>query len=436
MRKIQNVLLASILIIALMGFVAYVLRQLSSTPPQVQRLPDGRVARLEAVTYGEKTTVTIGPFGLVRVSTDNGTVSASDPLAFCLSLSNGNWEPYLSTRDIALDEHGCWMDLGSGGRGVSSDQSFLGFEFNRSVKIVHLPAFPRRGSKVILRLYDNKGGGKIAEFSAPNPTPGPHPTWTPESFPITRREDDLAFSLTKLKLNMSYDEKAVPHYGLNYRAFFVITRRDKSTREWAPVSVKISDATGNLISQEIYSPLNKFHYEKGEVFIDLDRGLCFDEVWKLNVEFARTELTHFAPEELWIIGNLQLPQRNSVALSTENTFHQGMKLRLVGIGGPGIREWTTSQSASGEQRAEVRARISLPCEGVRLNLFARDDRGRRFTGVVTGYTDIPSDREREFSFSFSDIPPDAKSLDLTFAIHKSRYAEFLAKPVAPKPAGR
>src|SRR4029450_2874193 len=140
----------------------------------------------------------------------------------------------------------------------------------RDVKIVQLPVFPRRGRKVILRLYDERRGGKIAEFSAPNPTPGPHPTWTPESFPITRREDDLAFSLTKLILNESYDEKAAPNYGLHYRAFFLIPRRDQSTREWAPVSVIISDATGNRISEEIYSPLNKYHYENGEVFINLD----------------------------------------------------------------------------------------------------------------------------------------------------------------------
>jgi hypothetical protein len=89
------------------------------------------------------------------------------------------------------------------------------------------------------------------------------------------------------------------------------------------------------------------------------------------------------------------------------------------------------QPSGGEQRAEVRARISLPCDGLRLSLFAINDRGRRFTGIGAGYTDIDKDREREFSFSFSDIPPNVKSLDLTFAIHKTRYAEFLAKPAKP-----
>jgi hypothetical protein len=65
----------------------------------------------------------------------------------------------------------------------------------------------------------------------------------------------------------------------------------------------------------------------------------------------------------------------------------------------------------------------MPCDGLRLSLFAIDDRGRRFTGIGAGYTDKANDREREFSFSFWDIPPNAKSLDLTFAIHKTRYAD-------------
>src|SRR5215470_14390887 len=125
MRKVYLVFLASILIMALKGFCANELWRLPATPPQVQRLPDGRVARLEAVTYGEKSTVTIGPFGLIRVKSDSGTVSASDPLAFYFSLSDGKLQSYLGTHDIALDEHGCWMDNGKKGKSGSSEQSFL-----------------------------------------------------------------------------------------------------------------------------------------------------------------------------------------------------------------------------------------------------------------------------------------------------------------------
>src|SRR5262245_39605368 len=115
MRKILIVLLAIFPIIAAIGIGVYVLLKRPSNAVQFQSLPDGRVARLEAVTYGENATVTIGPFGWIRVTTDSGTVSASDPLAFCLSLSDGKWGTYVGTHDIALDEHGCWMDMGSRG---------------------------------------------------------------------------------------------------------------------------------------------------------------------------------------------------------------------------------------------------------------------------------------------------------------------------------
>jgi len=68
---------------------------------------------------------------------------------------------------------------------------------------------------------------------------------------------------------------------------------------------------------------------------------------------------------------------------------------------------------------------------MRLSLLATDDKGRKFTGFVTGYTDVDKDNEREFSFSFQSIPSDARTLDLTFAIHKSLYAEYMVKPSAP-----
>src|SRR5207245_1338800 len=61
-----------------------------------------------------------------------------------------------------------------------------------------LEAFPRRGKTVRVRFYDSAGYRPLAEFVAPNPDPGPHPTWTPEPFPITKRSGDLAFTLTEL----------------------------------------------------------------------------------------------------------------------------------------------------------------------------------------------------------------------------------------------
>ena len=68
---------------------------------------------------------------------------------------------------------------------------------------------------------------------------------------------------------------------------------------------------------------------------------------------------------------------------------------------------------------------------MRLSLLATDGKGRRFVGFVTGYTDVDKDNEREFSFHLQKIPSDARTLDLTFAIRKSLYAEYMVKPSAP-----
>jgi len=57
---------------------------------------------------------------------------------------------------------------------------------------------------VILRLFDSDGKGPIAEFTAPNPTPGPHPVWMPEPLPIKKQTGNLTFALTELKAGLNF----------------------------------------------------------------------------------------------------------------------------------------------------------------------------------------------------------------------------------------
>jgi hypothetical protein len=78
----------------------------------------------------------------------------------------------------------------------------------------------------------------------------------------------------------------------------------------------------------------------------------------------------------------------------------------------------------------VAARISGMGDDWRLSLQAVDDRGRQFVGEpLASYNDQ--------RFVNLKIPPGGRKLDLTFAVHRARRAEFLVKPprplVPPKP---
>jgi hypothetical protein len=318
-----------------------------------------------------------------------------------------------------------------------SSHSFLGW-FNlrdpATIAAFTLEAFPRRGKVLGIRLYTRESNGPVAEFTAPNPTPGIYPVWMPETYPITRVDGPLNFTLTGLDTGLLICESvrpALPGQLALTRATFRIASNGKPTREWEPARVVLSDATGNQVINEIGVSVSGPRYnDKGEMEMWLTKSLCADEsAWKLNVEFSRASTAQFSPEETWIVKGIRTPQENELIRLSESTSRQGATMRLIGIAGPGVVRWTPDAPSS-KMLAEIRARVSLPCDGLRLTLMATDDRGRNVVVSNSGYTDVTEDNEREYRFDLK-IPPDASALDLRFALHKSRFAEFLARPSKP-----
>ena len=433
MRKrniVLSIILSVILLIILVAGLA-ALWPRKRPHSQVQRLPNGSLLSLEAVSYGDKVTIGSKVFDALQIEAGN-----KDVLSFCFSLSGGSWKPYLCMHDAVLDEHGCWISYGSGWHHTLSFGKPLGpwldVGAEREIEVITVTAFPRRGQSVILRLFGKCGEEDLGEFIAPNPTPGPHPIWTPESLPIKKQDGNLTFLLTGLTTGSDYMGRRIKLAETPLtRASFRITENGKLTKDWAPVQIVISDATGNLLTHEIPSPLkDESHYKNGEAVINFNKMLCADETWKLRVEFTQTPGSQFPADQLWALRGLGIPANDTVVFSNEATVKNGCTLRLLGIGGPGVRRWRLN-SATSSKDIEVRARLSLPCENIRLNLLATDDHGRKFIGSITGYSDIAGDNEREFSFNFSNLPSDARTLDLTFAISTSRYAEYLVKPSVP-----
>jgi hypothetical protein len=148
------------------------------------------------------------------------------------------------------------------------------------------------------------------------------------------------------------------------------------------------------------------------------------------VEFAHTADYPFPSEALWTVPDVSIPGENTLDLSDKSAVRMGRQLRLVGIGGTGDIKWPPDDNTGGYWKAVVRARVSAPYDHSRLSLIATDERGRRFFAQSQGYRDIASDKEREFTFYFHNLPDDVKVINLTFAMHQSHHAEFLAKPAA------
>lgn len=433
----------------LVGVLVAAVGFLGQEPPPlaVARLPNGTELRLEAVTYGPKHSFVRGrywqrllapilsPEWQRRIGAAVFTYRSPNPpaLVFWTSGSGAVALPWAYTPAGAIDEHGCDLtspiypqDLGLGG-------------FEKVLRASPLPAYPRRGDRVQLRIYMEKGERliPIVAFVVPNPDPGPHPTWSAQPLPIVERDGDLAFTLTALEYGAKPPSalRMARWEGVCTRMSFRITEQGQPTQQWEPIAVTVSDATGNTMV-----PVQKARYQSGgEAHLAFYGNLCPRETaWKLRVEFART--AGFTPADLWTVRRVPVPRRGHVGRPVTVTTPRGLTLTL--------------KLRSGDQSPEL---FSLPVEivtavdGVRVALVkATDEQGRgivpvggRSPSFLPSQQEMPGQQVEVVSPSASGIsaeevfrgryyqlrlPPRAKRLDLTFAVTKSRFAEFVVQP--------
>ena len=130
------------------------------------------------------------------------------------------------TRVVVLDEHGQSFD---------EEVNYMG-----AYGVFEISAFPRRGGTLRLRLMD--GDDALAEFSIPNPCPGPHPVWKPEHMPVIVTNGVVAITLERfvceaLRLGTRCE--------LRTRCEFRVRENGTETSAWQPGTFEIFDATGN-----------------------------------------------------------------------------------------------------------------------------------------------------------------------------------------------
>jgi tetratricopeptide (TPR) repeat protein len=426
----------AILFVVMLGWTIQSVRQ--NRLNLTRKLSDGTTLALETVTYGKKHE--FGnvyfrfpvPFPVREVysaSTENDGIvvwlTRRDPGSGKYS-SDFNWLALWE----AVDEHGCRFG-GSGGPGTSSSSNF-------SVGRVTLEAFPRRKEKFKLRFYD-RNGKVAATFDVPVPLParGPFPMWTTEDLPITKSNGDLSVKLTEMRAS-AYESSHnnVKFETLQVNPTFRVAQNGKPTQAWDASGTEISDATGNLSR---YS---------GD-------GFCpYEPALKLRVTFFRNARAQFAPDEIWTVRNVPVQKPNTAKRLSGSRTVQGATLELLAIGGKGQVSYSHSAPKQGSGShtygggsftidgrtsngvttntvkgtlPHVSARVTGLVEQ-RLTLQVKDDR-RRDVEVDPASPIVGDDH-----FWFLKIPPDAKTLNLTFAVHKGRAFEFVVKPPDFQPA--
>ena len=331
---------------------------------------------------------------------------------------------------IAFDSQGNSFMAAHGGGSIGSDDG----RWSRSIKGWVLQAFPRRTRTLGLRFVgvgsDHKTWQPLAEFYIRNPLFGNYPVWVAEPVPVTKVDGDLRVTLTALQTGISLEDPsraAQTNETAATRAIFQVQQAGQPNTSWRPKMIEVSDATGNRWSPFIPA---ESHKQMGNLADVMFVGALWpgEAAWRLRVEFSHE--TDFEPAELWTVRGLRVPQAGEILDLENTTTNQSRRLSLVAFTGadadqPGSFRWLMQK---GEPRLSIRSEPAL--EGWRLSLIRAVDDHRREVEVEPSQDWGWSGDEKVFGLK---LKPDASSVDCIFALHKSRFVEFLAHPTFAAP---
>jgi hypothetical protein len=286
--------------------------------------------------------------------------------------------------------------------------------------------YPRRGQTLRLRIYAyhdsewldtewldptlfRRSGvwGTLAEFTLPNPTPGPYPVWKPSNLPVTRTNGDLVVSLVGLVAGTDPDRKWPGGRRPFTRVTLEIKENGRLTETWLPDRIEASDATGNQPAVPI------FNYPSPQLlaaYSTHDMSLNPSEVWKLQLRLLKEKDS--TPERVWTSPELALGTGVSTSQTTNwQTGRLTFETRIYPPSGPDIRS-----------RLDILAKLNPLPKNTRLRLVEIVDNQGRKWDLNYGYL---NDSGFQVMSSHSVVPSWAK---ITIRLVETRTFEYVVQP--------
>jgi hypothetical protein len=310
---------------------------------------------------------------------------------------------------------------------------------NNRIVGLEFSAFPRRQGKFLLAIQEQSNNGQEMadqKFVIRNPARGLFSKWAAEPLPATKEDDDLSVTLTKLVIgtdatNQRNQDNPDDPVNKGVQAVFQVQRNGKIVNNWQPVSVETSDGSGNSITGWI----NGNQWQNNEDTATYQFGLWPDEpAWKIKFEFSQQ--SDFADNELWTV------QRIPIRPGTRQDFNNGMRNGQINgvvaetdLNGIHLKIFPAKQFTDARPNSNpqggllIQAGSELP-DGMRMTIIKlTDDQTNDVnyweygtTKNVTGTTTATT-----YRYGLRDITG-ATNLNLTIALHRSRFVEFTAKP--------
>lgn len=397
------------------------------SPSRTKRLPDGRVVKLEAATFGKKHRFEYGPpkwktwlasnipklkpllhLGPTWSGSSNSSSEESLKCWFTVRDGGGRFQENAWDRFAAIDEHGCHFVSRPDGGGSSKAE---GFAFTRA----SLDSFPRRHRTFKLLGYLKDTPAPVT-FEVANPEIRTSSTWNPETTPIVRNSNEMTFTFTAFT------------NGTNGVVFpqFDVSRFGEPATNWYARMIGYTDAAGNSGS-----------------------FLCTNErAWKMNVLFSRRWDAKYDQEEVTQLTNIALPRSGEYVPLSRTSIWAGIIGRTLAMAGPGfyvISNGTIATArplSSNKERNRVSSTFSSGMRSItsasRYPVIVLDysgtmkaDRSFMIRGVDnTGRAFLGEDwaGDRDMRFYSLPVASNATSVTLEFILHRTYQAEFMVKP--------
>jgi hypothetical protein len=343
-----------------------------------------------------------------------------------LSTNSSGFTPVASLKFMLADKNGVVAGQGNfgwGSYGQGADE-WLTFAF---------PTLPRRSDTLQLLVF------KGDEFTSPytqvgavrfqNPLLGQYPNWQPESLPVTKTNDDLTVQLTDFRI--AAQNKNGIHSGAsgtNSRfhppgigedrviVFKLNIRSPRGTNEhWLIQPAELSDATGNRVSITLVN-----HDSDTDEYYFGPALWPEESAWRLKLALRR--FLWQDPEEIVTFTNVSVPAAGATSTVFQTNLVHGVPVVLK-------QEFTREDdSMPVDLRGSViaaHATVELlnPPEGVVVDWHEWKS-GTSLTTVGTSSwrgTDSAT-------VSSGSIPAGVRTLDISWAVQKSRTVEFFVKP--------
>jgi len=220
------------------------------------------------------------------------------------------------------------------------------------------------------------------------------------------------------------------------QATFQVERNRKPVTTWQPVSVEVSDATGNHVGAGVAGN----QWNGNDDVATYQYGLWPDEpAWKMRFEFSQQ--SDFADSELWSVQGMPVePGRqqdfynyNNRRANTNSVFAE------TDINGIHLKIFTPKQFTDVQPNNYLQGSITIQATpslpgGMRMTVVKlTDDQTNSIESMNQGT--FGDGKSTTYRYGLRDFGG-ATNLNLTIALHKSRYVEFNAKPeqAPPTPA--